>query len=173
MLQIYAPLPINETVIRHLSVTVFCILPVSTGGITGERQLFTSGCQPATRTAEYRNMGVDCFLASKILTVAEEGTDMRISQPLQPMAPLIALTLGSLSIVSLAQGIVTVPSHINLSTILEIIAGIIGLALTVWVIIAMRTAPSDDDDDDDNGSFDSNDDFVHDIRSNNTIDIER
>lgn len=90
------------------------------------------------------------------------------------MAPLIALTLGSLSVVSLAQGIVTVPSHINISTILEIIAGIIGLALTVWVIIAMRTAPSDDDDDDDdNGSFDSNDDFVHDIRSDNTIDIER
>lgn len=89
------------------------------------------------------------------------------------MAPLIALTLGSLSIVSLAQGIVTVPSHINISTIMEIIAGIIGLALTVWVIIAMRTTPSDDDDDDDNGSFDSNDDFVRDIRSDNTIDIER
>ena len=89
------------------------------------------------------------------------------------MAPLIALTLGSLSVVSLAQGIVTEPSHINISTIMEIIAGIIGLALTVWVIIAMRTTPSDDDDDDDNGSFDSNDDFVHDIRSDSTIDIER
>ncbi|WP_231485632.1 hypothetical protein, partial [Bifidobacterium thermophilum] len=32
---------------------------------------------------------------------------MRISQPLQPMAPLIVLALGSLSIVSLAQGIVS------------------------------------------------------------------
>lgn len=94
------------------------------------------------------------------------------------MAPLIALTLGSLSIVSLAQGIVTVPSHINISTIMEIIAGIIGLALTVWVIIAMRTNTSDDDDDDNDdndadGSFGSNDDFVRDIRSDNTIDIER
>ncbi|KAB8299544.1 hypothetical protein [Bifidobacterium apri] len=104
---------------------------------------------------------------------------MRISQPLQPMAPLIALTLGSLSIVSLAQGIVTVPSHINISTIMEIIAGIIGLALTVWVIIAMRTNTSDDDDDNNNdandadGSFGSNDDFAHDIRSDNTIDVER
>ncbi|MFR0588568.1 hypothetical protein ACLUWG_01715 [Bifidobacterium apri] len=100
---------------------------------------------------------------------------MRISQPLQPMAPLIALTLGSLSIVSLAQGIVTVPSHINISTIMEIIAGIIGLALTVWVIIAMRTNTSDDDDDDNDadGSFGGNDDFAHDIRSDNTIDVER
>ena len=88
------------------------------------------------------------------------------------MAPLIALTLGSLSAVSLAQGIVTVSSHASTSTIMEIIAGIIGLTLTMWVIIAMRTTPDDDDDDDDDDTFDNSDVITRDAHTDITT-IER
>lgn len=85
------------------------------------------------------------------------------------MAPLIALALGSLSAVSLAQGIVTASSHASTSAIMEIIAGIIGLTLTVWVIIAMSTTPNDDDDDD---AFDNNDAITRDAHTDTTT-IER
>ena len=94
---------------------------------------------------------------------------MALYRPLQPMAPLIALTLGSLSAVSLAQGIVTVSSHASTSTIMEIIAGIIGLTLTMWVIIAMRTTPDNDDDDD---TFDNSDVITRDAHTDITT-IER
>lgn len=91
--------------------------------------------------------------------IERENGNMPSYQPLQPMTPLIMLTLGSLSVVSLAQGAVIVTSHSGASGIAEIIAGVIGLALTVWVAVAMR-GTSDDDDDGDNNDDDDHAGFA-------------
>ena len=53
--------------------------------------------------------------------------------------------------------------------LLKIIAGIIGLTLTMWVIIAMRTTPDNDDDDD---TFDNSDVITRDAHTDTTT-IER
>jgi hypothetical protein len=93
----------------------------------------------------------------------EEGISMRISHPLQPMAPLIVLALGSLSIVSLAQGIVSLTSGANIPSITEVIAGLIGIALSAWIIAAMRATRVQDEEDDE----DYKDDESEEIKGNN------
>ena len=84
---------------------------------------------------------------------------MRISQPLQPMAPLIVLVLGSLSNGSLAQGIVSLTSGANIPSITEAIAGLIGIALSVWIIAAMRATRAQDEEDDEDDKDDESEEI--------------
>lgn len=86
------------------------------------------------------------------------------------MAPLIVLALGPLSIVSLAQGIVSLTSGANIPSITEVIAGLIGIALSAWIIAAMRATRVQDEEDDEDYEEDDEDykdDESEEIKGNN------
>lgn len=164
-----------KTVIRHSSVTVFVYPAILT--VRGIQSALIRDARPIPRQREppstdvagslWENTSDDTGKETERLRSKEkqyeEGISMRISQPLQPMAPLIVLALGSLSIVSLAQGIVSLTSGVNIPSITEVIAGLIGIALSVWVIAAMRATRAQDEEDDE----DAMDDESEEINGNN------
>ena len=157
-----------KTVIRHSSVTVFVYPAILT--VRGIQSALIRDARPTHRQREPPSTdvtgsswedtsGKPTKRQHSKEKQYEEGISMRISQPLQPMAPLIVLALGSLSIVSLAQGIVSLTSGANIPSITEVIAGLIGIALSVWIIAAMRATRAQDEEDDEDDKDDESEEI--------------